>query len=295
MPFRRKWVSDTNLSKLLHETMEKKEANKQRRSPDFCKDAILSATIKKISSAMHMKAMAFPLDSQENHEQYIEDSEPCDDGVEFMTACSDWNPGLENGGNHIINTENTFDSDSGSDDFELSLEDRESLSFNDTMDCKVKCISPKRKRPASLLQQARECSNEKEIIAPHASPSKRRRKSENINHSSCFSFKKEMTSGIYRKNSKHVDGSLSDDDSHLKTKDLISLQPLNKSDYVHSSYETTYSPVRSMVSSISELSIRDCWKPNRNGSWCQRDIPDSDPLELNVFFQELKSITSSTS
>lgn len=289
MAFQRKWVSDTNLSKLLHETIEKKEANKQRRSPDFCKDAMLSATIKKISSAMsHIfprtvveKEERAPMDLDEKDvitENWgcglsLDDLKKSDDEKDSWEKQRDISMVIDN-----ISTVNiAFEIEKGA--LTSCRSDEQILKENT-------CGSPKRKRHSSL-EGNEYCKGE----LVHRSPHKRRkRKEKKLGH---------VWDGL------GVDGEWESDDefssfnsikNKQRSQSLPYLVPQVKRDSQKIVYREKKYPVKSVVNSISELSITDCWGSNTNGSWClaDKELEKSDPLELNDFFHELKSVTSSS-
>lgn len=288
MSIGRKWVSDTNLSKLLHETIEKKQANKQRKLPDFCKDAILGATIKKISSAMLIDG------------KLPDDSESCsksssDDGMDSLCGVDISDKSWEDDSEIAMNL--------GRADFEdmddvltmsISKSDPKWRTARPPLERQSACNSPKRKRQPSNEGADDGCSfADLHAVAPVLSPRKKRRaeflkgKSNRsptnctIDDDNLLSDSDKINSNKHDTHQRRMDGQRSRSLPHLmflSSDDLI-IPPKN-------------TPT-SVVNSISELSIHDCLKPSGDSSWCfaNNEPADSDPLELNRFFQELSTVT----
>ena len=291
MAFERKWVSDTNLDKLWNDTIEKKEANKQRRSPDFCKEAILSATLKRISSEMLMRRLSSPSEDIDLNSD-DEDS----DSITVLANVS----GLMDCDEHV--------------NFEVSSEkcDKESTESNPAApsnDQKENCLtelcnaiemadietvpkSPKRKWSDTD-------DNDAEIHKPSVtcSPAKRSRpkkKSSQKNDKPLTPRRKRSQSPICRQNS-------IDTECFEKTKkrlfNLPKVKIIPADDDNNSSQNseinmTLLTPVRSVANSISELSI-EVDEP-KDDSWCLKvaEPIHTDPLELDGFFSNLRKVTS---
>lgn len=297
MSIGRKWVSDTNLSKLLHETIEKKQANKQSKLPDFCKDAILSATIKKISSAL--------LINQNLSSSHTDELETVQDQNQGVGADLNLSKDISDGP-----WEDYSDIAMSLDDVEL--EDMDSNTLNKPI-CKSSsrwrtarppferqpaCNSPKRKRQPSY-EGSEDSSNftNLETVAPTASPRKKRRadflKSESSQSPSNFIIGDDDDDGDWSE-----DDSENTDSQHnthgcgmhaQRSQSLPHLTFFSKEDLITPPKNSS----GSVVNSISELSIHDCLGPSGHDSWCfSNDEPaDSDPLELNGFFQELNTVS----
>lgn len=295
MSFERKWVSDTNLSKLLHETIEKREANKQSVSPDFCKDAILGATIKRISSAMLFKpdgaaAEAKHASNQEHGPQVPNSDGSCDmDGVQFLIKTDPCNLESTDRTMHIVDVECLTEKDNSC----SSESDLRDITHSLTLERGYAALSnsPKRKRkPSSEAQGA---------SVGLSSPSKRTRQVEQLlmpdsPRSDCDdSCTNDQEWHISEETS--LSNMLSRHRVGQRSHSLPHLSSVTHTEKLVASKTNKLSPLKSVVNSISGLSIRDCWEPNMDGSWClpQKELVDADPLELNVFFQELKSVTGS--
>lgn len=298
MSIRRKWVSDTNLSKLLHETIEKKEANKQSKLPDFCKDAILSATIKKISSALLTNQNpscpeTVELESLEdqNQQQISVDPHSCNDiSDEQWEDYSDIAMSLDN-----VDLE---DIDSNS----MQKPDDKSSSRWNTAHPPVEkqpvCHSPKRKRQPS--HEGAEDNSNFTNLETVASPCKKRRadflKCKSGQNQSNF-----IVGGDDESWSEDESESESSDSRHnshrcgihaQRSQSLPHLTFFSKEDLISPSKNSS----GSVVNSISELSINDCLGTSVPNSWCfSNDEPaDADPLELNGFFQELSTVSANS-
>lgn len=293
MSIGRKWVSDTNLSKLLHETIEKKQANKQSKLPDFCKDAILSATIKKISSALLINQN---LSCSENDEL---------DSLEDQNQCVSTNPNLSQN----IPDEHWEDySDIAMSLDSVELDDMDSSTIQGSVaktssrwhtarppfERQSDCNSPKRKRQPSYEGTENDSSNftNLETVAPAASPCKKRRADflkSSQNHSN-FVIGDDDDESWSEDDGEDTDSQHNAHGMHAqRSQSLPHLTFFSKDDLLSPSKNSS----GSVVNSISELSINDCLGPSEHSSWCfsNDDPTDSDPLELNGFFQELNTVS----
>lgn len=298
MSIGRKWVSDTNLSKLLHETIEKKQANKQSKLPDFCKDAILSATIKKISSAMLISRKLSRSDSSDDFSQCSdnglgEDALSCDDLLDKT-----WDDELDT----PMNLDSVEPEDMDSDMLSMSVckSNTKWRTIRPSLERQSSCSSPKRKRQPSS-EGMEDCASytNLETVAPHSSPRKKRK--ENFCNSKTLDPTTDYSTDCTDSNI-WLSNDIGTTDSHCVTqennmygqrsKSLPHLTFLTKEDLILPA-KSDYTPSKSVVNSISELSIHDCLEPDKERSWCfpNSESSNSDPLELNGFFQELKTVT----
>lgn len=298
MAFQRKWVSDSNLDKLWHETLEKKEANKQRRSPDFCKEAILSATLKRISSEMIMRRLSTPScdieADMETEKQTItmlsrvtcDSSFEADEGIKISASmnCDD----LDN--EEYTNNEKENDFSFVEEFLPTSAEftdicdiDHAIASVDDVQTFTPD--SPKRKRNELEEDDDNLLNVPVNDLGVSSSPAKRqRRKAEqckrnNLKVKPVRNRSKSPVGGHKEKNNASRTNFLGNENREF----------LNKSDSV-------VIPVKSVVNSISALSLEvgENWKANSSGSWCipGKNSTHKDTLELDNFFNNLKKVSS---
>ena len=289
MAFDRKWVSDSNLDKLWNETIEKKEANKQRRSPDFCKEAILSATLKRISSEMLMRQFASPSVDIDIDSDDDDDDDDDDNTIQVLTNLStvtekefediniDANdPSLSHGSNcsDFICHSMQLSSIDDISDFE-SVSRSPKRRWSDTegddvgpLNSSAPCSPAKRTKPES--------SEEMSCVSPA-----RRKRSQSPARSGCSG---ETLMKVQR---------------HLNLPKVKIIPADNEASPPPKTQLNTslLSPVRSVVNSISELSIavNSPIRSNESEPWCINLAPEpihSDPLELDGFFNNLRKVTS---
>lgn len=306
MSFRRKWVSDTNLSKLLHETIEKREANKQSRLPDFCKDAILGATIKKISSALVLDGAN---DSGLKGKLALE---------ELSDKSNAINPVFDELCPSIQSIDKSWDDESGVDvSLHMNVDEIEDKVLDDEMinherlrysdnkkqsqNEQTQCPSPKRKRQPSA-EGVDGLSTEVNLVSSRSSPLKKRREDGCDKNKSDGDFielnvctKGSGRSGLLYSKSRSSNHLAFEQYRTQRSQSLPHLTSfVNHDNNLLIPTKSNFTSSKSVVNSISELSIQDCWEgTNDNATWCltKNEVTDSDPLELNGFFQELKSVT----
>ncbi|CAK8677735.1 unnamed protein product [Clavelina lepadiformis] len=300
MAFERKWVSESNLDKLWNETIEKKEANKQRRSPDFCKQAILCATLKRISSEMIMRRLSEPmLDIDLNPEEGVTVLSnvtmkiDCDnDDLTFDTSMS---LSCDKDRNEKIYTELVTSNESKA-LFSTDTESFESIensicNFSDS-DSNVSMDMGKMTNPGTESPKRKRNELDEDDVSVSAnlgncSPAKRQRYKNSKPDSSSSSKRNRKRSQSPARKLNNVE--------KLRVP-RIKIENVDDNSNKQKGYANgaLLSPVKSVVNSISELSlgVKETWQSSSNGSWCLDEPPHNDPLELDGFFHKLKKVTS---
>lgn len=307
MAFDRKWVSDSSLDKLWNDTIEKKVANKQRRSPDFCKEAILSATLQRISSEMLTRRLSSPMvgngfDSDDDDEDTltflssVSSLMECEENLpKVFSNCSgrfaeDQNESM------ITSTSNSNIKQQNSNVVDNLNETSKPFEMSDA---DAVGRSPKRRWSDTDDNTDQETSNLHNPVA--CSPAKRpRAKSKIRDKSSKCPDHCEQTLQIQTPASRIIKNELA---SKIKKRHFtlpkVKIIPADEDVNVTQKVEVNnslLSPVRSVVNSISELSIEvnDALPPREN-FWClpvASNKVDDDPLELDDFFSNLKKVKS---
>ena len=291
MAFDRKWVSDTNLDKLWSDTVEKKEANKQRRSPDFCKEAILSATLKRISSEMLMRRLSAPtVDIDLN-------SDDEDDTLTVLTNVA----GLVDCDEHIDILKRLPNEKPSSNDVVKESKhtvDDKVISISDICTAvEMTELEPVPKSPKRKWSDTEDSDIETLIMSNQCSPAKRSRpkaRSREKNPKSSSPRHKQSQSPVPK------DSTINCEKTKKRLFNLPKVKIIPAEEDSSSLQKTEMNmalltPVRSVVNSISELSIEvdDALKSSDNNAWCLTPEPiHSDPLELDGFFNHLRKVTS---
>jgi len=283
MSFERKWVSDSNLDKLWHDTLEKKEANKQRGSPDFCKEAILGATLKRISSEMLMRGL------HGNNSNDIELAH-LDSNTHDELSCSDIDDSLCLQNDVFSDVDEESDLldykvlqtcklskmlDSDSDDTYSNLSNHAS-DLQELSDVGI-CFGESPKRRWSEVDE----ENEEDLDVYNStfnditsSPAKRFKCSERTADCATSSISNNELCDISHKNSVELTN--------------------HNCDTTATTNHTVLSPVKSVVSSISSLSLETeaHWSSVPSDSWCLPVVSSdhTDPLEIDSFFYKLKKV-----
>ena len=286
MSFERKWVSDSNLDKLWHDTLEKKEANKQRGSPDFCKEAILGATLKRISSEMLMRGL------HGNDSNSIQFSDIDGDMVNGALDNSD----IDND----LCLQNDVFHDEGHEASDL-------LNYKVLQTCKLSKMleSDSSDTYTNLSNHVTDLQELSDVGICFGESPKRRWSDVDDEHDPDFydpSLNGHIPLSITSSPSKRLKYSEPTEDcttSSLSNNDLCDISHKNPSQT--SSYNcenpstinhTVLSPVKSVVSSISTLSLEAeaQWAPVSSDSWCLPSTDHTDPLEIDSFFYKLKKV-----
>ena len=292
MAFDRKWVSDTNLDKLWSDTLEKKEANKQRRSPDFCKEAILSATLKRISSEMLMRRLSSPMIDIDLNSDDEDDTlaviasvsgvMDCDEHISFLKSLPDEKP-VEKPCSKLTLTQNVVST-------------KENTLSELCTAIEMAEIEPVPKSPKRKWSDTDDTDIAPDEASVQCSPAKRSRPREKL--------KSKLLSPKHHKRSQSPvpkDNSTKCEKSKKRLFTLPKVKIIPADDDSDSAQKTELNmalltPVRSVANSISELSIEvdDGLKSNSGAPWCLTvtEPIHNDPLELDGFFNNLKKVTS---
>jgi len=298
MAFDRKWVSDTNLDKLWSDTLEKKEANKLRRSPDFCKEAILSATLKRISSEMLMRRLSAPTVETDITSDDEDDTltvltsvtglMDCDEQINFFKALPD-EKSIEK-----PESENTVTQ------HRLTDNDKKINSVSDLCAAiEMTEIEPIPKSPKRKWSDTEESDTETLKTPIQCSPAKRSRPKDKLrekNSKVSSPRRKRSQSPVLKDSVTNCEKSK----KRLFTLPKVKIIPAEEDDSSSQKTELNMAlltPVRSVVNSISELSIEvdDTIKSSDSDTWClnvHSEPIHSDPLELDGFFNNLRKVTS---
>jgi len=301
MAFQRKWVSDSNLDKLWNETIEKKEANKQRRSPDFCKEAILSETLKRISSEMLMRRFSSTvLDMEQDFDG--DDSVAVISEIDGLSTCE----GIQMTADVIYGSkkvsaekENAFPSVESSEKLSMpQINTDEGGTLTDMSDVHIVHYnypdSPKRKRNELEDDDILSSVSSQKVSSPAKRPCRLQRTCRRNKPASLY---RNRSLSPVRNTSK--DGLLLVTAMHVNKPGVLGANTENKDcDFVPCSDDSTHTaltPVKSVVSSISALTLG-VSENHATGSmpWCLPGTNNSndDPLELDSFFKNLKNVPS---
>ena len=307
MAFDRKWVSDSSLDKLWNDTIEKKVANKQRRSPDFCKEAILSATLQRISSEMLTRRLSSPMVTNSI------DSDDEEESLTFLSSASsimdcDEHKVLSDCSSRFAKDETVFAVTSSltlksKDNNPINLDNSNSKHSSNVVEMSEPDEvgrSPKRRWSDTDENNQSELSTVPNSVT--CSPAKRPRARIKVQNKNS----KSPPSSEQSKQSKSPTFNTSKNENIAKTHEQpftlpkVKIIPAEEDTNIMQKVEVNsslLSPVRSVVNSISELSIEvnDALPPRENDFWCLKVAPNKihdDPLELDDFFKNLKKVTS---